>query len=224
MSKNTILILVGFVILALAGCAAHTNLQPVGKNNIDANLSIGGPVIKAFGARIPIPYATGGVNYGIRDNFDLNGNLHLLPAAYKLFGCDFGATWFPVLNNFSKPTIGLQARLLTMASLKADVDSRFRFYPSFSASSAWKMGGGLFYTGADITVPVTSPDYDDDAVSVIFSPFFGYRWNLGSHTRLLTEIKWNGANIQTHQLAVEYLPVANYGAITTLFSIERSFK
>jgi len=222
--KKLKIISILILLTILISCAAHTNLQPVGKNNIDANLSIGGPVIKAFGARIPVPYATAGVNYGIRDNVDLNGNLHLLSAAYKLFGCDLGATWFPVLNDHSIPTIGLQARLLTMASLKSGVDSRFRFYPSVSASSAWKLGGGIIYTGADITVPITSPDYDDDAASVIFSPFFGYRWNLGKNTRLLTEIKWNGANVQTHQLAVEYLPVSNYGAITTLFAIERSFK
>ena len=208
----------------MIGCAAHTNLEPVGKNNIDANLSIGGPIIKTFGTRIPIPYATTGLNYGLKDNLDLNGNLHLLPAAFKLFGSDFGATWYPIINNNSLPTIGLQARLLTLASLKSGVESRFRVYPAFSGSSAWKLGKGTIYTGIDLTIPLTSPDYDDDASSLIFSPFFGFRWKLGKRTRLLTEIKWNGANIQTNQLAVEYLPVANYRAVTTLFSLERSFK
>ena len=150
MKKLEIIIVLSLLTILLS-CAAHTNLEPAGKNNLNANLSVGGPIIKALGTRIPVPYATAGVNYGLRDQIDLNGNLHLLPAAYKLFGCDLGATWFPVLNNNSIPTIGLQARLLTMASLKSDVKSRFRIYPSFSGSSAWKLGNGIIYTGADIT-------------------------------------------------------------------------
>ena len=72
-------------VMLLIGCAAHTNVQPMGKDNLSANISIGGPIVKAFGTRIPVPYATAGVNYGLNNRFDLNGDLHLLLLPYKIF-------------------------------------------------------------------------------------------------------------------------------------------
>lgn len=209
--------------ILLIGCAAHTNVQPMGKDNLSANFSVGGPIVKAFGTRIPVPYATAGVNYGLNNRFDLNGDLHLLSLPYKIFGLDFGPTWFPCLNSGKIPTIGIQPRLLTLISLKSNVDERLKTYPIISNSAAWKINKGIIYVGTDITIPLSSPDYDEDAANAIFSPFLGYRWSIGGHTYLFTEIKWHGANVRTDQLAVEYLPISGHGAISTLFSIQRSF-
>ncbi len=205
------------------GCAAHTNLEPVGKGKLNANLSLGGPIVAAFGARVPVPYATIGSNYGLTDRININGNLHLLSTFYGVIGFDFGTTWFPLSNKGKTPTIGVQPRLLALTSFKNNVSSRFRIYPLISSSAAWSLGNGLIYTGFDLTIPLTLQDFDDDASSTIVSPFFGYRWNLGSRTRLLTEIKWHGANIKSNQLAVTYLPIAGHGAISALLSLERSF-
>jgi len=207
----------------LISCAAHTSLEPVGKGHLDANLSFGGPIIAAFGTRIPIPYTTMGVNYGLTDRINLNGNLHLFSLAYSISGVDIGVAYFPVSNKGIIPTVGVQPRLLALASLKKNIDSRFRIYPFITNSAAWQFGSGIIYTGFDLTIPLTSPDYDDEAAAAILSPFFGYRWKLGKRMRLLTEIKWQGANIHSDQLAVEYLPIARHGAITTLISLERSF-
>ena len=87
------------------------------------------------------------------------------------------------------PTWGIQPRFLVLSSFKSDVDSRLRIYPFISNSAAWKLGGGLIYTGLDFVFPLTEPDYDEEAEKVIFSPFVGFRWNLGKKLRLLTELK-----------------------------------
>jgi hypothetical protein len=92
-----------------------------------------------------------------------------------------------------------------------------------SGSAAWPVKAGMIYLGFDLTVPLSSQDYDEEAATVLFSPFWGYRWPLGTKTRLLTEIKWQGANVNSDQLTVDYLSVGSHGAITTLFSLERSF-
>ena len=39
----------------MIGCAAHTNLTPVGKGNVDASISLGGPFIPVAEIKIPIP-------------------------------------------------------------------------------------------------------------------------------------------------------------------------
>jgi len=149
--------------------------------------------------------------------------LHLFSLGYKIAGFDFGAAWFPHLNDGIFPTVSVQARLLVFAGLKSDVPSRFRAYPVITNTAAWKVGKNKLYTGYDLVIPLTKPDYDSEAASAILSPFVGYRWQVGERTRLITELKWQGANIRSDQLAVEYVPVGGRGAVTTLFSVERSF-
>jgi len=207
----------------LISCAAHHSLQPLGEGNWTANISAGGPVIAVFGTHMPIPYLTAGTTYGIRDNINLNGNLHLMPLAYQISGLDIGAAWFPVKQKGLRPILGFQPRLMGLASLKGNVSERFRFYPIFTPSAAWQIKNNLFYTGMDWTFPLNTPDFDEDAPATLISPFFGYRWSLRNNLYLYTEIKWHVANLPSDKLAVDYWPIGGYGAFTTLFSIERGF-
>lgn len=221
--KKFFLISISLSFILIIGCAAHTDIEPIGKDNLSANFSVEGPIVNAFGTKIPVPYTTVGVDYGLNDKFDINGDFHLLSLPFKILGFDLGSTWFPCSNQGKLPTIGIQTRLLTLISLKSHVDKRLKIYPIISNSASWKINKGLIYIGSDITIPFSLSDYDENAVNTIFSPFLGYRWSIGKSTYIFTEIKWHGANVRTDQLAVEYLPINNYGALTTLFSIQRSF-
>ena len=139
------LIFLVLILLFFIGCAAHTNLEPVGTNRVNINTSIGGPIIEIFDTNMPIPYLTTGINYGVSDRINLDGNLHLLPLAYEIFGLDVGTTFFPVLNNGLIPTLGIQPRYLVLSSFKKDVKIRYRAYPVVSVSAAWKVMKGLLY-------------------------------------------------------------------------------
>jgi hypothetical protein len=203
-----------------AGCAARTNIEPVGAGHIRANGGFGGPIVAAFGTHIPIPYFSAGASYGLNERLDLNGQLHVLSLAYSIAGIDAGATWYPVLNDGAVPTLGLSGRLMMLASFKSGVSDRFRAYPILGSSAAWRIGSGMLYTGFDIAVPFTASDYDTAAARVIFSPLVGYRWNLSSTLRLFTELKWQGANVRTDQLAPEYVHPFGNGAITPFLALE----
>jgi hypothetical protein len=216
-------LLIFFLILFGFGCSAHSNLTPTGEGNIDAVVSLGGPFVPVAETKVPTPYLSAGANYGLTSNINLDANLHITSLFYELAGFDFGATWFPYLNDGLIPTWGIQPRLLMFGSFKSDVNSRFRIYPLISSSVAWKWGNGLIYSGFDFVYPLTTPDYDDEAVKVIFSPFAGYRWELGKNLQLLTELKWHGANVQGDQLAVEYITIGGYGALTIMFSLQKRF-
>lgn len=216
------LIVIPFLVF-IPGCGAHTNLTPVGESNLDASVSFGGPFIPVADTKIPTPYLSAGANYGLTENINVDGNLHITSLFYKIAGFDFGATWFPTLNEGWIPTWGIQPRLLMLSSLKGDVESRFRVYPLISSSAAWELGGGLIYAGFDFVAPLTEPDYDEDAEKVIISPFAGYRWEIGNNLRLITELKWLGANIQSNQLAVEYIKIGGYGAFSLMLAIEKRF-
>jgi hypothetical protein len=211
------------VISSLSGCAARTNLRPVGRGNVTVNASVGGPIVAAFGTHMPIPYGTVGANYGIADNCNLTGSLHLLPLAYEIIGMDFGAGIFPVLNDGMIPTVGVHQSIMLFGSIKPNVDDRFRAYPITSATFAWQFSNGLVYSGVDLTSILSSADYDDEAPSFILSPFAGHRWQLSRLTGLLLELKWHGANIRSDQLAVEYTSVGRHGALAPFISIEKRF-
>lgn len=211
------------LILYFGGCAAHTNLTPAGKGNLFLNAGAGGPFIPLFDTKIPTPYLTIGGYYGLTDKMNADANLHITPLFYRVAGLDMGTAWFPVLNNGWQPTWGIQPRILFLASTKNDVDSRFRIYPFLTNSAAWSVGPGHAFTGLDLIVPLTRPDYDKEAAHIIVSPFGGYRLNVSNKTRLLGQVKLQGTNIESSHLAVEYISVANRGAFSVMFTVERRF-
>lgn len=216
-------LLIAAAMLAIAGCAATTSIEPVGEGRIRANAGFGGPIVAAFGTHPPIPYLSAGGSYGLDDRLDLDGQLHLLSLAYSIAGLDAGATWYPLLNSGWAPTVGISGRLMMLASLKGGVEDRFRVYPIVGSTAAWRLGSGMLYTGFNMAVPFTSPDYDTASAPVIFSPLVGYRWRLGESTHLFTEIKWHGANVRTDQLAAEYLHPFGNGAIAPFIAITWDF-
>lgn len=210
--------------LLFIGCAAHTNLEPVGANRVNINSSVGGPIIEIFDTNMPIPYLTTGINYGVSDRVNLDANLHLLPLAYEIFGLDVGTTFFPILNDGLIPTVGIQSRYLILSSFKENVKVRIRAYPVVSGSAAWAAGEGLLYSGMDVTLPQTSLDYYKYGPQLILSPFAGYRWEIGQDFRLFTELKLHAANHLSDLMAVNYTSVGGWGATTVLISLERTFR
>ncbi|MBI4501362.1 MAG: hypothetical protein HY700_09395 [Gemmatimonadetes bacterium] len=209
--------------LVLTACAAHTSLAPVGSGRLVPNAGLGGPIVGAFGAYVPIPYMTAGADYGLGRRANLNGSVHLLPLAYQVMGLDAGLTWFPRAGSQSGPQIGIQPRIMMFGSVKSGVSSRLRIYPMISVSSSWQRERRSLYVGADLAGPLPQQDFDAEGASFIFSPFVGRRWNVGRGLFLLTELKWHGANVETDQLAVRYVRVLGHGALTPLFALQRSF-
>jgi hypothetical protein len=225
LTLRTLTLPLGLLVLS---CAAHNDLEPVGVGRLAATAGIGGPIIKAFGRHIPTPYLTAGAVYGLDDNINISGTLHLTSLAYGILGLDPALTFFPMLNYGPQPTLGIRVQMLTFISLKSGVSDRARVYPVITPSAAWRLGNGRIYGGLNITIPVTMPDYDKNATDMIYSPFAGYRWDLTRHFRLTTELKWHGLNVRSDQLAVTYNNNENtgikYGAFTPFIGIEWLFK
>lgn len=208
--------------LLATACAAHTNLEPLGSGKVSPHLSFGGPIVEAFGTRIPIPYLIAGFDRGFARTVNAGLNAHVLPLAYGIVGADGGFAWFPVTSP-KGPTLGLEARLFVFASVKPGFLERVFAYPVVSASLARRVGAGLGYAGTNLTLVAERPAYDPDAARQMWSPFLGYRWSLGPRTALLTELKWHGANVRSDQVAVSYLHPGGRGALTTLIALARRF-
>lgn len=209
--------------LAVAGCAAHTSLVPLGRGHINPTVGLGGPIVEAFDTHIAVPYLVAGADYGIADDVNASATVHLMPMVYRVAGVDLGAKWFPVMNDGWQPTLGFGPRVFLFASTRSGVDERFMVFPAASVSAAWKTRPGLIYAGADVAVPLSRSDYDDDASALIVSPFVGHRWTIGRRYALLTELKWHGANVVTDQAVTGYATVSGRGAVTPLIAFQWSY-
>jgi hypothetical protein len=208
-------------VLALSACTAHTSLVPVGSGKLVPNVGVGGPIVAAFGAYVPVPYVTAGADYGLGSRVNLSGTLHVLPLAYRVAGIDAGLAWFTAPAAGRRPQIGIEPRIFAFSSFKSGVSERFLIYPAISVSATWG-SRRLFYAGSDVAGPLPKADFDTQAPRFIWSPFFGFRWNLGG-VFLLTELKWQGANVATNLLSVRYVRLGNNGGLTPLFAIQRRF-
>jgi hypothetical protein len=217
-------VLLPLVLGALAlGCGAHTSLEPLGRGQLSPHVSVGGPIVEAFGGNIPIPYLLVGADYGLSEDVNLSGGLHLLPLPYGVLGADLGVTYFLLANEGWRPTLGLGPRAYVFASLREGVDTRAMVLPVVSGSAAWAVPRGMGYLGADLAVPLSDADYDQEAAAVLLSPFVGYRWDFARRYALHLELKWHGANVGTDEVVTEYTALGGRGALAPLVALQRRF-
>jgi hypothetical protein len=113
----------------LAGCGVQMRTLPVGEHNLQMNASVGGPMIKAFGGTVPIPYAMAGATYGISNYFEVYGDLHVLAAMYKVAGFTPGITYFPLPRGSWVPSLGVDALMFSDFAEQ-------RIYPEFTIAMA----------------------------------------------------------------------------------------
>jgi len=219
---NSLLILSAFALQILTGCAAHSAVEPLGKGIRRDRVTFGGPIIRAFGNHIPVPYFAGGTEYGLNDRLNAGADFHLLPLFYQIAGGEAGATWYPLLQNGYRPTIGIGGRLLVLWSFKSKTADSFRIYPIVSVTANWKTSLGSLYIGNDLILPANKIDNDPSTPTTLYSPFIGHKWELGNGYSLGTELKWQGSNVGSNRVAVDYTGVQNRGAIATLLSLEKT--
>lgn len=204
----------------LAACAPHPVLRPAGEGEFHPMVAVGGPFVAAFGAYVPIPNASVGGRFGLSSDLDLEGNLYLLPLAYSLVSIDAGVAWYPI--DGESETMTIEPRLLLYASFKSGVEERVRIYPALSLLYSTPLVAERAYGGVDILSLPYSYGYDPEPVRIVVSPFVGCRWELATGTRLLTEVKWLGANVRT-DATVEYINPGGHGGIAPSIGLELSW-
>ena len=204
-------------ISGLASCAPRMALDPAGKGAVRPNISVGGPMVSAFGTYVPIPNLALGARYGITSNTDLGANVYVLPMAFQMGAIDAGAIWYFGVGENVK--LALEPRCLVFISLKPGVSHSPLVYPAMLATMSEPLGSGRGYFGLDVVPLLYGSDFDLDPPAMAVSASIGYRWELGAGYRLTTEVKWIGFNIRT-DATVEYVHPLRYGAIAPLIGLE----
>lgn len=185
----------------LTGCGAHLRTLPTGAGQVQANASIGGPLVDAFGTTIPVPYLMTGATYGLTNRISVHGDLHVTSAAYKFFGFTPGITVFPGVEFWSwTPSFG--ADVLVFSDLRD-----CRLYPEFTLAAARRSAGRwTHYGGLHNTLQTAdSPRY-------LVSVFAGTSCRVG-RLRSYIELQWLAANQDNRWTPVGYHGLARRGAL-----------
>src|SRR5687767_13242872 len=89
--------LLALIALAL-GCAQSRPVQPLAPGEQLVGLSLGGPMIRLFGAAFPTPILQASGAHGFRERLALTGNLDLTAGLYGTLHVEPGAVWHAIVR------------------------------------------------------------------------------------------------------------------------------
>jgi hypothetical protein len=98
------------------GCATTSLVRPLGRGNTRLSGSTGGPIAVVGGKPIPVPLTTLGLAHGVRDDLDVQAEVHPFAALFSpgdgsipILGMDLGAAWHPIPGARRALTLGASA-------------------------------------------------------------------------------------------------------------------
>jgi hypothetical protein len=189
------------------GCASSRPVRPLGTGNAAVNTSVGGPMVKALGLRIPIPVLDVGGAYGVRDDLEVTAALDVTAGVYGIVHLEPGVAWHPVVREqggLPSLTVLGSVHLLTNFG---DV----LVAPRASGVASWLLGGRhVLYAGADAAVAIRP------STRVLAGPLAGGELRLG-RLGLGLELKWLAPYYDVEPAAPEWLSPGGRGFFSVLF-------
>src|SRR5262245_35283690 len=78
--------------LAIVACAPRAPARTLGVGHAEVAGSLGGPLFANLGPPLPLPLLDVGGRYGVTDDVDVLGDVHVTSAVYGVAGLDRRAT------------------------------------------------------------------------------------------------------------------------------------
>lgn len=194
-------LLVVLPLVLLIGCGAHMRNMPIERGRTQLHASVGGPLVNAFGMTVPVPYAMGGITFGLTDRVNVYSDLHVTAAAYKFLGITPGIALFPRLP-LRRCVPALNADLLIFSDFKES-----RVFPEVTLSAALPLDERWTpYAGLHCTMQTTKQP------ALIPSVYAGTSWRAG-RARIFAEVQWLALNHSNHFTPVDYHGIGERGAL-----------
>ncbi len=209
----------------LAACATTHTLEPVGKNRLRMNASLGGPVLNLGGAPIPLPIATVNAAYGVEDDVDVHVGLHPVALAFNpgegsvpLLGMNGGVTWHP-LQRF-RNALAIGGELYGFANRRDAVVFGNAWIGGAGRPTRWLLlGGGIHNL---LRVGVTSPEFD---TRTFWTPtvFLLARFNPTERIGIDIEPRWYAFSQNTAILTPNWVSLGGIGAVGVTVGFSYTF-
>ncbi len=200
--------------LALQGCSMTREVRPVGKGNVAAGLSVGGPLFTNLGGAIPTPILSPYVRYGLLKNLDLDFALDLTPAAVQ--GADIGLGYEFRDQKGGIPAVMGGARVYGFGNMLAGTDRPAGYTGKYTlAPTAFEeIYGNVSWIVARHWLLYAGVDLFAQAEQGIFIPsvLVGAEYRF-THVGIQAELKEEGFDVNKEFSTVEFLGPNHYGAL-----------
>jgi hypothetical protein len=207
--RSPLLFLLGVL---LVGCGHATSVRPTPKDVIQAEASVGGPLVRLSGLTVPVPLSTAGVRYGLGDSYDVAAHLHLTSLSFGVAGLDIGSTWMPVPQNGALPALSLSSRLYGFSNVRNGP----RAYLELTGSASY-LAGEHFLTYLSATGLVQFA-----GGSPLLSVSAGEELRFGRFGAQL-ELRWYEPNIATGYQVVDWVSLGGQGGLGVVLGFNYRF-
>jgi hypothetical protein len=192
------------ILLAAARCGTVTAVTPLHRGESALSASLGGPVANVSGMSIPIPYAVARYRYGLTDRTGIYAGGHLLAAAFRVVGLDFGFSYHFLKQQGWIPTVGAIAGITAFIQPGAGQ----ALFPQLDLVASYRVNDRFTtYVGSHSLYQLQSTS------NIVLAPFVGTEWRISDRFSLNLEAKWYAPTEKTRPRNVNYsLPIGNHGA------------
>lgn len=196
------------------GCAAPYTVRTAGKGHTVVHASFGGPLIGNIGGAVPVPAVVLGAKYGLTDDWDVHGAVHLLPTAFRTPGIDVGITRRLLKERGAIPEITATLRLPLLTDFRSA-----RVYPELEAYASYLLRRrALLYLGM-----TTLFDFfwdRDPHVKVHFGPVIGADVRFRQRYSMGLALRWISPQEDYGSLVVDYISPGKLG----MFMVQLGFQ
>lgn len=212
------------LLAAPTGCATTHLLQPVGKNNLRVNASLGGPILRRP-VPIPAPIVAVDVAYGIEDDIDLHASVQPLAMAFSggggstaILSLAGGAVWHPIPNVRHALSIG--GSLQGMGNRRDAVVFADAWIGGAGRPTRWLLLGG----GVHNMLRIGSSDRELDARPFWTPTLFGLaQFSPTSRFSIDLEMRWYAFSQNAGLVTVDWLTPGGIGVIGAMLGFNVNF-
>jgi hypothetical protein len=185
------LVLCLLLAVPLAGCVAAHRTRTVGRGNLGAELSVGGPLTTSLGPPVPMPMAFLGARYGLRDDLDVSAAYNLTAPIVAGLSLDLQTAvhWAPIQPGLRGQPADGGWSVVGGASLDwvSDFQTGFRVFPALTATGAWRWRFVAPYLGATLGFDFYRPFERRNPLWL--TPHLGAECFLGERVALTVELQ-----------------------------------
>ncbi|MBR58291.1 MAG: hypothetical protein CMH54_09745 [Myxococcales bacterium] len=206
-------------VLLFWGCSTLNGARPLGPQQHEAGLVLGGPLLKLGGSPIPTPNAILSFRSGLKPIFkralEIDYGLNLTAAAFGIGQTHIGVSWQLAKQRGWRPAVSATRRLYLATDAKT-----FWSAKQDEVLASWLFGQQLLYVGLANYAEIVPWEYCrlrlTPVVGLSLDPFAkdGFRFQL--------EWRWFNVNEEPETEAIEWVP-ASRGAYGLSFGFSYLF-
>ncbi|MBS4013562.1 MAG: hypothetical protein KGZ97_07350 [Bacteroidetes bacterium] len=206
------------IFLAIIGlclsCTSSRIVKPLGKNEKEVGLSLGGPLVHFSDLVIPIPFTSLHYAQGVTDDVTAFGGLHTTSLIAGVIQIDAGA----VVNVLSEEKYYFGLSTTPSIHFMTDIwEYNSKLFPTIdiNAYRTYNARGSFFYFGMTnwFDLAKYQAHGEPNAHKWLFAPHFGHtairkKWNIN------IELKYLAPNVSNQKLVVDYIkPFGDKGTL-----------